>query len=202
MANIFLDVKDILSSADDPLNYINYDNLKEEHKEFLMSHLWDLEWVETPHAVFFPGNALMKARTTGCTPSFNAGLTELNAVIRQYYIRQTVISGQSNGTITVDYVDREDQAIRAFLWDYKEKLWGIKNRYQFRKEDTIGTLKLTQFNSSRKPIAEFMMYGVQLADGAADAINKAFNSDDPSNIGEISASYSFEHYDLQWLNME
>lgn len=182
----FLNVRDFLPGQDDPLGYINYTTLREENKEFLRSDLWDMEWLESPHAVYFPGNDLLKARTVGCTPSFGAGLTELSAIIRQFYIRQTVISGQTNGTISVDYIDREDQTIRAFIWDWKEKLWGNNDRYTFRKEDTIGTVKLTQFNSSRKPIAKFIMYGVQLNGGQDDIINKSFNSDDPSNLGEYS----------------
>lgn len=202
MANLFLDVrKDILAEKDDPLNYINYSSISEENREFIQSNLWDMEWLETPHAVYFPGNDLLKVRTQAVNPSFNAGLSELSAVIRQFYIRQTVISGQSNGTISVDYVDREDQSIRAWINDWRDKIWGLKDRYQFRKEDTQGTVKLTQYNTSRKAIAVFVMYSVQLNGGADDIINKAFNSEDPSNNGEYSITFSFEHYDVQWANM-
>lgn len=200
MGNLFLDVKDLLQQ-NDGLNYINYETLSEEHKEFLRSDLWDLEFIQYPAAVYFPGNTLLKARTTGCTPSFGAGLTEISAIIRQFNIRQTVISGQTNGTISVDYNDREDQAIRAFIDDWRDKLWNRQNRYTFRKEDTIATVKLTHFNSSRKPIAEFIMYAVQLQGGADDIINKGFTSDDPSNIGEYNITYSFEHYDVNWVNI-
>jgi hypothetical protein len=201
MANLFLESIDLLASANDPLNYIEYDKINEEQKEFLRSDLWDLQFLEAPHAVYFPGNDLLRLRTTEVNPSFNAGLGEISAVIRQFKIRQTVISGQSDGTISVNYVDREDQAIRSFIHDWREKLWALKNRYTFRKEDTIGTIKLTQFNSSRKPIAEWKMYAVQLQDGDADAMNKAFNSDDPSNNGEFSVTYSFEHYEYEALNV-
>jgi len=197
----FIKVSDFLEKADDPLGYINYDNFREEDKEFLRSDLWDLEWIEAPHSVYFPGNDLFRARTTGVTPSFSAGLGEIQAIIRQFQIRQTVISGQSNGTITCDYVDREDQSIRAFVHDWRDKLWGLQDRYTFRKEDTVGTVKLTQFNSSRKAIAQFTMHAVQLNGGADDILNKAFNSDDPANNGEFSITYSFEHYEVNWLNM-
>jgi hypothetical protein len=197
----FINVGDFLEKANDPLGYINYSDLREEDREFLRSDLWDLEWLEAPHAVYFPSNDLLRKRTTGVTPSFSAGLTEIQAIIRQYKIRQTVLSGQSDGTITCEYVDREDQSIRAFIHDWKEKLWGLQDRYTFRKEDTVGTVKLTQFNSSRKPIASFIMHAVQLSSGADDILNKSFTSDDPANVGEFSITYSFEHYEVSWLNM-
>jgi len=177
MGNLFLESIDLLASANDPLNYIEYSKINEEQKEFLRSDMWDLQFLEAPHAVYFPGNDLLRLRTTEVNPSFNASLGEISAVIRQYKIRQTVISGQSDGTISVNYVDREDQAIRTFIHDWREKLWALKNRYTFRKEDTIGTIKLTQFNSSRKPINEWIMYAVQLQDGDADSMNKSFNTE-------------------------
>lgn len=200
MANLFLDTRALLEK-NDSLNYINYDEIREEHKEFLRSDLWDLEVIEAAHAVYFPGNQMLKVRTTGVSPSFGGGLTEIEATIRQFRIRQTVISSTTSGTISVTYIDREDQAIRIFLDDWREKLWGRENRYTYRKEDTIATWRLTHFNSSRKPIAKFLMYAIQPSSGIDETINKSFDSGDPQNIGEYNITYSFEHYSLEWCNI-
>jgi hypothetical protein len=200
MANKFIDIKDVVSEGD-YLSYINYDELKEEHKEFLRSDLWDVEFLEAPHAVYFPGNALLKRRIRSANPSFNAGMSELMAIIRQFYIHQTVRSGQSNGTISLDYQDREDQVIRAFLWDWYNKISDHETRFSFRKEDTQAVIKLTEFNSTRRPIAEFVMYSCQPTDGAAEAINKPHESEDPADNGQYTSTLSFEHYTFRFLNL-
>lgn len=200
MSNILLDLGNLIGK-DKTLGYINYETLKEDHKEFLRSDMWDLEFIEAPHAVYFPGNTLLKARTTGCTPSFGGGVGEIEAIIRQFRIRQTVISGTTSGTISVQYMDREDQAIRIFLDDWRDKIWNRNNRFTFRKEDTIATLRLTQYNSTRKPLVKYIMYACQINGGQDDIINKGFTSDDPSNIGDYDVTYSFEHYELEWCNL-
>lgn len=199
MSNIFLDVATIIGDNDN-LDYINYESISEEHKEFLRSDMWDLEFLQAPAACYFPGNELLKKRTKGTTPSFPTELGEISADIRHFTIRQKTISGTTKGTISVDYVDREDQAIRFFLDDWRDKIWNRQNRYAFRKEDTIATLKLTQFNSSRVPIIEYVMYAVQ-PDAIGDPFNSAFTSDDPANTGEFSVTFSFEHYDVNPLNI-
>jgi hypothetical protein len=38
--NLFLDAKELLLQ-NDQLNYINYESISEEHKEFLRSDTWD-----------------------------------------------------------------------------------------------------------------------------------------------------------------
>jgi hypothetical protein len=197
--NLFLDAKELLMQ-NDGLNYINYATLSEEHKEFMRSDLWDIDFVIPPAAVYFPGNALLKARTQGVDPSFPGGLTELTAIIRQFTIRQTVMSGTTAGTFTINYQDREDQAISAFLDDWRDKLGGRVDRYTFRKEDTIAECRLTMYNSSRKPIRIYTLKAVQPSDGTP-ALTHSFTSDDPAMLGTINAPFSFEHMELVWKNI-
>jgi hypothetical protein len=199
--NLFLRSTDLLAHSDDPLNYINYQNLEQEHKEFMRSDLWDLEFLTSPRAVYFPGNPLIKARLASVSPSFTGEITQLNAIVRQFYIHQAVRSQQSNGSMSLHFVDREDQAIAAFLWDWQQKIGSLEDRYAFRKEDTICTIKLTHFNVSRKPIAKWVCYGCQLASGAIETLNRQFSSDDASIIGEWDATINFEHYDYELLNL-
>lgn len=201
MANQFLKSTDLLAKADDPLNYISYETFSEEHKEFLRSDMWDLEYLTSPRAVYFPGNALLKARLMSVNPTFQGDVTQLQAIIRQFYIHQAVRSGQSNGSMALEYMDREDQAIRAFGWDWTQKVGALEDRYAFRKEDTICTIKLTFFNSSRKAIARWICYGCQIAQGGKDWMNQQYGSEDASNIGTVSMTINFEHYDFEFLNM-
>jgi len=202
MAGLFLDAKNLLLQ-NDPLNYINYDKLNQERKEFLRSDLWDFTWTKPCNAVYFPGNAFVKARTIGVNPSINfSGTTELTATIRGFTVRQNVYSGTTSGTITIQYQDFEDQAIMAWLDDWREKLGDRENRYTFRKEDTCAEGTLTVFNSSRKAIRLYTLKCIQLSDpGISGLYTPSFTSDDPSNMGDISATFSFEHCQLEWKNI-
>jgi hypothetical protein len=192
---------DELLQSNDGLNYINYTTINESNKEFLRSDVWDFTWTSTPNAVYFPGNALVKARTRSVSPSFNVGLGGMSVVIRQFTIYQATITGTTSGTITLEYTDREDQAITAWLDDWREKIWGRNNRYTFRKEDTIADGKLVMYNSSRKPIRTYVLRTMQPTD-IGSSLNPQFNSDDPSNQGDISATFNFEHYELLYNNID
>lgn len=199
MANLWLDAKELLGQADD-LNYINYDTLKEDNKEFLRTDVWDFQFIDPPHAVYFPGNAMLRARTQEVSPTFPTGLGEITAVIRQFTIRQTVLSGTTAGTVSMTILDREDQAMSLFVDDWRDKLGGRDNRYTFRKEDTVATAKLTMFNSSRVAIRTYMIYGVQIQESAG-TINPQFNSEDAQQAGTINLTLSFEHFELTWENI-
>jgi len=200
MANLFLEAKELLLQ-NDQLNYINYDTLSQERKEFLRSDLWDFEWTKPCNAVYFPGNAFVKARTKSVNPSLNSSITQLTATIRNFNIYQSVYSGTTEGTISIEYQDFEDQSIMAWLDDWREKLGDRENRYTFRKEDTCAEAKLTMFNSSRKPIRIYTLRTIQLTDpGISGLYSPSFSSDDPSDLGTISASFHFEHCELTWMN--
>lgn len=143
---------------------------------------------------------MLHARTKAVNPSVNVGLGQMSAVIRQFTIQQAVISGTTAGTIGIDYQDREDQAINAWLDDWRDKIWGREHRYSFRKEDTIAQGRLTMYNSSRKPIRVYDLLTIQPQD-VGSGLNPAFNSEDPSDVGSISVTFGFEHYKLAWKNL-
>jgi hypothetical protein len=201
MANLFLEAKELLLQ-NDGLNYINYDQLSQERKEFLRSDLWDFTWTVPCNAVYFPGDAFVKARTQAVNPSFNSAIGQLSAIIRNFQIYQNTYSGTTAGTISITYQDFEDQAIMAWLDDWREKLGDREHRYTFRKEDTCAEGRLTVYNSSRKPIRIYDVYTIQLQDpGAPGLYSPSYNSDDPANMGEITANFSFEHMKLIWKNV-
>lgn len=198
-SNLFLDASELMQQ-NDQLNYINYDNLRENNREFLRSDTWDFEFTIPAAAVYFPGNALLKRRMINVNPQFPVTLSQMTAVIRQFSINQQVFSGTTSGTISIDYMDFEDQAIMAWLDDWRDKIGGRKDRYAFRKEDVVAEGVLTIMNSSRRPIRKYTMYAMQLQD-PGQGLNPQLTSDDAQNVGNISASWVFEHYDVEFLNI-
>lgn len=198
-SNLFLDAKELLLQ-NDGLNYINYDTLSEEHKEFLRSDVWDFQFTQPANAVYFPGNALLKARTMSVSPQFPLGLGKMTAVIRSFTIQQATISGTTAGTIGIEYNDREDQAITAWLDDWRDKVGGREHRYTYRKEDTIAQGRLTIYNSSRIPLRIYSLLTMQPND-IGGSLNPSLTSDDPANVGGVSANFDFEHYKLEYKNI-
>lgn len=197
--NLFIDAKE-MTKTNDTLNYINYNNISEEHKEFLRSDVWDFTFTSVANAVYFPGMDLIHTRLMGVSPQFPTGLGLMQATIRQFTINQAVISGTTAGSLSMDFMDREDQAITIWLDDWRDKMGDREYRYAFRKEDTIANGRLTMMNSSRKPIRIYSVYTIQPADVGA-GINPSFTSDDPQNTGQISANFNFEHFKLDWRNI-
>lgn len=198
-SNLFLDAKNLLLE-NDGLNYINYESISQEHREFLASDVWDFQFTQPANAVYFPGNALLKVRTQAVNPQFPVAIGQMQAVIRQFTLYQNTISGTTAGTIGIDYMDFEDQSITAWLYDWRDKLGGFNTRYRFRKEDCVSEGRLTMYNSSRKPIRIYNVHTMQPTDIGA-SINPQFNSEDPQNVGNVSATFSFEHFELEWKNI-
>jgi hypothetical protein len=198
--NIFLDASNLLKQ-NNGLNYINYDRIKEEGKEFLRTDVWDFTFTVPPAAVYFPGNDLLKVRCSECQPQFPASLSEISATIRQFTIRQSVMSGTTSGGISLTYTDREDQAISAFIDDWRDKISGRNTRYSFRKEDTVAEGVLTMYNSTRHPIREYLCHSLQPESDMSGTLNPSFNSDDPQNAGTCNLSLRFEHFELIWKNI-
>lgn len=200
MGNLFLEAKSLLEK-NDQLSYINYDDLNQSGYEFLRSDLWDFQFTVPAPAVYFPGNDFVRRRMRAVTPTFNSSIGQLGAVIRGFQIWQNTYSGTTAGTITIEYQDFEDQAIMAWLDDWREKLGDRSNRFSFRKQDTVAQGELTVFNSSRVAIRKYTIKSIQLQDpGASGLYSPGFNSEDPSDLGQISANFSFEHMELSWEN--
>jgi hypothetical protein len=198
-SNLFLDAKELMLQ-NDGLNYINYETLSENNKEFLRSDVWDFFWSQPAAAVYFPGNAMLRARTQAVNPQFPVQLGQMTAIIRQFQIQQSTISGTTAGSISIDYNDREDQAIFAWLDDWRDKCGDREHRYAFRKEDVVAQGRLTIYNSSRKPIRIYDCLTMQITD-PGNGLNPSLNSDDPQNVGQVSATFSFEHFKLAWKNI-
>lgn len=195
---LLLDPADILDK-NSQLNYINYEDINDDQSEFILSNLWDFEFTVPPACVYFPGNKLIKTRMVSCSPNFPQGVTQVNGTVRQFQINQSVPSGNTNCSVTLEFIDREDQAISVMIRDWANKIGDSDTKFQYRKEDTICHGILTMFNTSRVPIRRYKCLTGQPTAGFEPSLS--FNSDDPSQIGNVSLALNFEHYRLIWENL-
>lgn len=195
---LLLDPSDILAQ-NNTLNYIGYENINEDQKEFLLSNLWDWEFLTPPACVYFPGNAKLKVRMVSVQPTFPQGVNQVSATIRQFQINQSVPSGNTNCQVSIEYVDREDQMVSIFIRDWANKIGDPDTKFQYRKEDTICTGILTMMNTSRVPIRRYKCLTGQPTQGFEPS--QTFGSDDPQQNGNVTLQLNFEHYRLIWENL-
>jgi len=183
-------------SNDDILKYINFEQIRQEDKEFIRNDLWHFEFITSPPAVYFPGQELIQARLKTVSFDTEENITTLNAVIRQFNINQAVIGGNTNGTITLNFVDREDQAIALMIDDWREKIFSRSNRFAYRKVDLMCDCKLQVFNTNRAVIREYIFRNCQ-SNKTLEPFGTTSDSPDTTNT-ELDFGMSFEHYELIW----
>jgi hypothetical protein len=199
MSKLFLDSVDVLNGNDN-LGYINYNDLKQSNKEFLRSDTWDFKFTQHPAAAYFPGNDFIRKRLMNVNLAVPTQLGMMSANLRGFQLNQVTYSGTTSGTISLDFMDMEDQAITLWLDDLRDKYGSRKNRFAFRLEDTRGEAVVTIFNSSRIPIREYVLYGMQLQD-PGNGLNPPLSGDDPQNVGQISCTWVFDHFEMNPLNL-
>ena len=197
--NRFLDETDLIGQNDD-LDFMDYSNIRQEGKEFLLNVFWRFSFIHPPSAVYYPGEDLVNIRLRSTAPQIPLGITDLSVVLRQFTSAQTVASGTTSGTVTLSMTDFEDQPLLAWFFDWRDKLGSYKHRFIFRKEDTTAEGKLVMYNTSRKPIREYRLYSLQPTD-IGNGLNPTFGSGDPEQVGDFDVTLRFEHIDLIWRNI-
>mgnify|MGYP003459781054 FL=1 len=78
-------------------------------------------------------------------------------------------TGQStSGQITLQFTDREDQAISYFVDDWKQKIADRDTKYSFRKDDLVADGQLVITNSSRIKVRTLNFYNLIIRDAGLD----------------------------------
>ena len=108
-------------------------------------------------------------------------------------------TGQNtSGTISLQFTDREDQAISYFVDDWRQKIADRDCKYSFRKEDLVCDAKLEIFNSSRVPVRTLKFYNCIIQDAQLDENGAA---EDGSDRADVPLNLQFEHYERIFENL-
>ena len=196
MGKYFLDSAAILQK-NDMLNYLTYENINEENRELIQTNNWDFEFITKPAAVFFPGNDLLKRRLTSVSLNAGGAVGNIETKVRGFQIYQAA-GVTPNGSVSLSFIDKEDQAVSMFLHDWQQKITDLDTKFQYRKEDTACTCRLIQLNTSRIPIAKWTLKTCQ---PTQTVIQRQF-TDEPQNGGEMTIELNFEHMTLEWKNID
>lgn len=181
------------------MGFVEYKKLNGQGKEILWQHLWDIDVPVPPRAVYWPGLDVLKTRLKGIEwdiPKELVGNIDVN--MRGFHIIQHG-GYESNGSITLNFVDFEDQVILAMALSFMDA--GGANRYKFmlRKEDwIIPEFHIYILNSSRIPVRKYVLYTLVFKGYDADT---SLPGEPSAGREEVSLSFDYEHSESVILNV-
>lgn len=181
------------------MGYVNYQNIAQNHKEFLLPSNWDLYFTKKPAAVYFPGDDIIRARCATVEPSVQDAISGVEHTVRGYTIKQKT-STNTSGTCTINFIDREDQAIVAFVTNWRECISDPETKFSFRTEDTYADIQYRLFNTSRIAVRQLRMLKCQPSDATLPE-SSISDAEVSSTLAEIPLALDFDHYSRKLLNV-
>lgn len=193
-----MSVKSLVTGNQKALGFLSYDNLKETDKEFLRGDLWEFTLVNPPKVVYYPGDDIFKRRLIQVNLGVDTSVNGFEKRMRGNYVVIQKTGQNTSGTISLQFTDREDQAISYFVDDWRQKIADRDCKYSFRKEDLVCDAKLEIFNSSRVPVRTLKFYNCIIQDAQLDENGAA---EDGSDRADVPLNLQFEHYERIFDNL-
>lgn len=193
-----MSVKSLVTGNEKHLGFLNYDNLKETDKEFLRGDLWEFTLVSPPKVVYYPGDDIFKRRLIQVNLGVDTSVNGFEKRMRGNYVVIQKTGQNTSGTISLQFTDREDQAISYFVDDWRQKIADRDCKYSFRKEDLVCDAKLEILNSSRVPVRTLKFYNCIIQDAQLDENGAA---EDGSDRADVPLNLQFEHYERIFENL-
>ena len=153
MAGINKLVPQLVRSGNGYMNFVDYENsYREDNKEFLREEMWQFEFINAPKIVYYPGNDLFFRRLNNVNVSISGSVNGFEKRMRGNFTIIQKTGQDTSGSLSLGFVDREDQAISYFIDDWKQKIADRDTKYSFRKDDLVADCKLVLLNSGRIPV--------------------------------------------------
>ena len=144
----------------------------DNNKEFLRGDMWEFKFLNVPKIVYYPGDDIINARLNSVNVGIDYSVGGIEKRMRGGWNIYQRTSQNTNGTLTLSLVDKEDQAL------------------------TDCQLFIT--NSSRIDVRILTFYNVIIQDGQIDEIG-ALESE--SDRADITLTMQFEHYSREFKNL-
>lgn len=192
-------VMELVKSNKGYMSFIDYWNVaKDDNKEFLRGDMWEFSFINAPKIVYYPGDDLFKKRLT----QVNVGIdTSVNGIEKRVRGNYTVFqkTGQNTaGSLTLGFVDREDQALLYFFDDWRQKIADRDCKYSFRKDDLVADCQMVLTNSSRIAVRTLKFYNCIIQDAPMDENGVA---EDGTDRSDLQLTMNFEHYERIFNNI-
>lgn len=192
-------VASLVRGGNGHMKFIDYESTyRDNNKEFLRGDMWELKFITVPTIVYYPGDDLINARLNSVQVGIDYSATGIDKRMRGGWTISQRTSQNTSGTITLQFVDREDTAITYWVTDWRNRIADPEVRYSFRKNDLVADIKLTITNSSRIAVKELTFLNCQFQDAP---INENGEEASETDRADISLSMSFEHYKREEKNI-
>jgi len=191
-------VASLVSSNGLQMDFINYDNYKENNKEFLRGDLWELKVTAPPKIVYYPGDDIFNKRLQSVQVGLDYSVIGIEKQMRGNYAIYQQADQSTYGTLTLTFTDREDQAITYFAQDWRNKVADPDCKYSFRKDDLVMDCELHITNSSRIDVRVLKFFNCQITDAQYDESGAPQAGVDRA---DVTIGLRFEHYSRSFENI-
>jgi hypothetical protein len=181
------------------INFIDWEKTyKDNNREFLRGDMWKLSFTQAPKIVYYPGDEILNGRLNAVNVGIDTSSNGITKRMRGGWDIYQQTSQNTNGTLSLQFVDREDQAITYWLDDWRQKIADRDTRYSFRKDDLVANVKLVLTNSSRITVRSLEFFNCVITDAQIDE-NGATESE--TDRADVVLSMKFEHYSRTFDNL-
>lgn len=176
------------------LQHRDYLRVAEGNLELIRNDLWDID-ITMPTAVYNPGTELLKVRLT----SVETGQVSEPVLIEKKILGHTVYSpggrDSSPAEVTLNFIDREDQAITFMINDYRDQNADARTSFGRHKSELITSLVVTFYNTLLKPVRKITYYdGMYGGSTLPNAIGEH-----GSDNSEVALNIKFQHHEVTYL---
>lgn len=191
-------VADLVKGSGGRMSYVDYEKYKDENKEFLRGDLWHFSFLNAPKIVYYPGDEIFNKRLTQVNVGIDNSVNGFEKRFRGNFTVYQKTGQNTSGTLSLNFIDREDQAITYFLDDWHQKIADRDTKYSFRKDDLVADCQLELLNSSRIVVRTLKFYNCIIADKTFDESGVA---EDGSDRSDVQLTMNFEHFERNFNNV-
>lgn len=192
-------VKQLVRDGNGYMKFIDYEmTYKDNNKEFLRGDMWEFKFLNPPKIVYYPGDTIFKARLNAVNVGVQSDVSGFEKRMRGGYSIHQKTGQHTSGTLSLSFVDKEDQALTYFFDDWKQKISDRDTKYSFRKDDVVSDCELVLTNSSRISVRKLTFYNCLIQDSTIDENGQA---EDGTDRSDIQLSMTFEHYVREFTNI-
>lgn len=189
----------MVRGSDGIMKFVDYhQSYRDNNKEFLRGDIWEFTFINPPKIVYYPGDEIFKKRLNQVNLGIDTSVSGFEKRMRGNFVIFQQTGQQTSGQITLQFTDREDQAITYFADDWRQKIADRDTKYSFRKDDLVADAQLKIGNSGRTVVRTLKFYNCIIQDAGLDENGVA---EDGSDRAEVPMTLKFEHYERDFDNL-
>jgi len=192
-------IAELVRGSQQHMKFIDYtSSYRDDNKEFLRGDMWQFDFLNPPKIVYYPGDDIIHKRLNSVNLSMDTSVNGFEKRMRGNYVIRQQTGQPTNGSLTLSFIDKEDQAISFFVDDWKQKICDRDTRYSCRKDDVVCDCEMFITNSSRIDVRHLTFYNCIIMDAPLDENGSEMDGTDRS---DIQLSMTFEHMSREFLNL-